>query len=100
MGKDQREREREKEREVQEVAERVQGSIRPPGPGDAFRALYRRPVLHHGSPWRVLLILPLTRRILPCGFVHTHTHMQNTCTLVLCVCEERSRHWWIRAQIF
>lgn len=76
VGKDHRirERQREKEREVQEVAERVQGSIQPAGLGDAFRALSARTVLHHGSPWHVLLILPLTRRILPCGFVHTKTY--------------------------
>lgn len=42
-------------------------------PGDVFRPQNERPVLHHGSPWRVLLILPVTRRILPRGFVHTHT---------------------------
>lgn len=33
----------------------------------------RGPVLHHGSPWRVLLILPVTRRIPPRG-THTKKH--------------------------
>lgn len=64
---------REREMEVQEVAEGVQGSIQPAGLGDAFRPQNEKPVLHHGSPWCVLLILPLTRRILPCGFAHTET---------------------------
>lgn len=76
-----------KEREVQEVAEMVQGSIHPLGPGDDFRALNGRTVLHHWSPWHVLLILPLTRRILPRGFVHTQrakVHVFNTC-VSLCV---------------
>ncbi len=96
VGKDYRER----EREVQEVAEGVQGSIQPAGLGDAFRAQNERPVLHHGSPWRVLLILPLTRRILPCGFVHTqrhtHTHTDIYKTHAPCffVCVEPNRQWW------
>lgn len=63
--------EKEREREVQEVAEGVQGSIQPAGAGDVFRPHNEGPVLHHGSPWRVLLILPVTRRILPRSFVHT-----------------------------
>lgn len=37
-------------------------------------------MLHHGSPWRVLLILPVTRRILPRGFVHTHAEKNKTHT--------------------
>lgn len=70
-----RERERKGEREVQEVAEWVQGSIQPAGQGDAFGAQKKRPLLHHGSPWCVLLILPLTRRVSPCGFAHTQRHI-------------------------
>lgn len=95
------EREREKEREVQEVAERVQGSIQPAGLGDTFRALNARTVLHHGSPWHVLLILPLTRRILPCGSVHTKTYCMHTCkthTPWFFVCEEPNRQWWRSVQ--
>ena len=63
---------RERERAVQDVAGGVQGSIQAAGAGDVFRPQNEGPVLHHESPWHVLLILPVTRRIFPCGFVRTH----------------------------
>lgn len=48
---------------------RVQGSIQPLGLGDALRVHNEVCAVHHGRPWHVLLILPLTRQFLSFGFV-------------------------------